>query len=78
MLGAVIVVFLCMASLLRRQWVEHERLSFPLAEIPLHITDDQRVSELVHSRLTWIGVAIPVIAFALNGLHMLYPGVPQI
>ena len=75
---AVIAVFLCMASLLRRQWVEHERLSFPLAEIPLHISDDHRVADLVRSRLTWFGVAIPVIVFTMNGLHNLYPGVPQL
>jgi hypothetical protein len=74
---AVIVVFLCMASLLRRQWVEHERLSFPLAEIPLHISDDHRVAVLLRSRLTWIGVAIPVMIYTLNGLHLLYPAVPQ-
>jgi len=74
---AVITVFLCMAALLRRQWVEHERLSFPLAEIPLHISDDHRVGVLLRSRLTWIGAAIPVIIFTLNGLHVLYPTIPQ-
>jgi Family of unknown function (DUF6785)/Domain of unknown function (DUF6784) len=75
---AVVIVFLCMASLLRRQWVEHERLSFPLAEIPLHITDERRVSALLHSPLMWIGAAIPVAIFTLNGLHVLYPTVPSL
>ncbi len=74
---AVVLVYLCMAALLRRQWIEHERLSFPLAEIPLHITDEHRVHVLLHSRLTWIGAAIPIFIFTLNGLHVLYPTLPQ-
>jgi len=28
----------CITAIIRKQWVEHERLSFPLAQIPLEIT----------------------------------------
>ena len=40
LLIALFVVMLCAMVLLRRQWVEHERLTFPLVAIPLALSND--------------------------------------
>lgn len=40
LLLALFWVMLCLNVLLRRQWVEHERLTFPLASIPLALSND--------------------------------------
>jgi hypothetical protein len=33
-------VMLCMIVLLRKQWIEHERLAFPLTQLPLALAQD--------------------------------------
>ncbi|MFQ3548974.1 MAG: DUF6785 family protein [Armatimonadota bacterium] len=72
-------IFLCMASILRKQWVENEKLSFPLAQLPLAMVEDadQKVG-FFKNKVTWIGFLIPVIVYTINGLHNVYPTVPEI
>ncbi|MBI4552671.1 MAG: hypothetical protein HY710_10440 [Candidatus Latescibacteria bacterium] len=38
--AALLSVGLCLVVLLRKQWVEHERLSYPLAQIPVLLTEN--------------------------------------
>lgn len=71
--------FLCLASILRRQWVEHERLTFPLAQLPLEmVRTDSDGPSFFRNRLTYLGFAIPAIVFSINGLSNIYPSVPGI
>lgn len=37
LIGAMLFVGACLVVMLRKQWVEHERLRFPLCEISLHL-----------------------------------------
>lgn len=80
--GAFFAVYLCLASLLRRQWMDRERLSFPLAEIPLAMTEgDQEpsiTSPIFRSPYLWAGIAIPVLLYTINGLSFYVPAVPTI
>jgi hypothetical protein len=75
---AVFFAFLCMASLLRKQWVDNEKLTFPLVELPLEMTVAGVAGPFFRNPITWAGFAVPVIVFTLNGLHLLYPAVPQV
>ncbi|MDH7568496.1 MAG: hypothetical protein QHJ73_02770 [Armatimonadota bacterium] len=68
--------FLCLAALLRRQWVDNEKLSFPLAQLPLEMA--RSGESFLRNRLAWAGMAIPVAVFGLNGIHNLFPTVPGI
>ncbi len=70
--------FLCLASILRRQWVDNEKLTFPLAQLPLEMVRDDRETGFFRNRLTWLGFAVPVIIFTINGLHGWYPSVPML
>ena len=73
------VVLFC--ALMRKQWVVHERLAFPLASIPLLMMappeSGSRWNALWKSRLLWIGVAIPLCIHLLNGMARFYPDVPE-
>jgi hypothetical protein len=77
--GCVIWVFLCLATLLRRQWMDNEQLRFPLTTLPLAIIHNEVEGEPFFSnRLMWIGVAISASVFTVNGLMANFPDVPQI
>lgn len=69
-------VMLCVNSVLRRQWTEHERLTYPLAQIPLEITNP--VGSLFRSKLFWGGFALAAGVDGLNGFSFIYPVVPHI
>ncbi|HEX3000257.1 MAG TPA: DUF6785 family protein, partial [Armatimonadota bacterium] len=68
--------FLCMTAILRRQWADNEKLTFPLAQLPLELARNSE--SFLGNRLTWFGIAIPVLVFGLNGIHNLFPTVPGI
>ncbi len=66
---------LCLASLFRRQW-DSERLSYPIAEIPVQLIRDQR--RLFGSRLLWLGAAIGATGQIVNMIHSLAPEFPSL
>lgn len=69
-------VMLCLNTLLRRQWMDRERLSFPITSLPLEITRDGGAQAMFGNRLMWIGFLIPVVLESLASLNYLYPSVP--
>jgi hypothetical protein len=76
--------FLCLAVLLRRQWVDNEKLSFPLVQLPLEMIRGEGSGvggasrgSFRSNRLTWLGFALPALVFGFNGLHQWYPSVPE-
>lgn len=70
--------FLCLASILRRQWVDNEKLTFPLAQLPLEMVGgDERGTGFWKNPLMWLGFAIPCIVFSVNGLHGWFPSIPM-
>jgi hypothetical protein len=80
--------FLCMAVLLRRQWVDNEKLSFPLVQLPLEMVRDgggeafgrsgvQGRGGFMRDPRTWMGFALPALVFGFNGLHQWYPSIPE-
>ena len=69
-------MFLCMNVLLRKQWTERERLSYPLVQLPLDMTAEG--APLFKEKLLWYGFAIVAAIDIINGLNMLYPSVPAV
>ncbi|MBT3603811.1 MAG: hypothetical protein HN521_12145 [Candidatus Latescibacteria bacterium] len=68
-LVALALVSVAIVAILRKQWVERERLPFPLAEGVLAITEEaDRPGDyaLFHNRLFWIGVSIPFLIICWN------------
>jgi len=72
----------CLTVLLRRQWVERERFSFPLVQLPLEVAESPTAGRALNAffrhPLVWAGAALPIAVHGLNGLHLYFPGVPQI
>jgi hypothetical protein len=74
----------CLLALVQRQWVTNERLSFPLAQVPLLTTNDpasqegRRSARLPLARAFWIGLAISLILNFLATLQGHIPSLPKI
>jgi hypothetical protein len=67
-------MMLCLNVLLRRHWTEHEKLSYPVAQIPLAITEPATF----RNRVLWLGMAGPIVVQSLNNLNYFYPSVPAL
>jgi len=72
----LLAMFLCMNVLLRKQWTERERLSYPLVQLPLDMTAEG--APLFKEKLLWYGIAIAAAIDIINGLAVLYPSIPMI
>ena len=62
----LMLIFLCLTSLIRKQWIENEKLVYPIIQIPLEITTNRRI---FRNRLLWIGFGIAFGLNLINGLH---------
>ena len=75
------MVMISLPMLFRKQWIEHERLTYPLAQLPLVMgrQEPQRaVNGFFRNPVMWLGFAIPFILGSLNGLHAHYHFIPRI
>jgi hypothetical protein len=74
----VVMLFcmLCMNVIIRRQWMDRERLTFPIVYLPLELTKGGGAVELFRNRSMWIGFAIPCVLETMASLNYLYPSVP--
>jgi len=74
--AVLILMMLCINSILRRHWIESERLTFPIIQLPLEMTDES--GSLFRNRHMWLGFAISGAITLLAGLNYLYPSIPCI
>ena len=70
----VLLIMLCLNMFIRKQWVENEKLSYPIIQLPMEMTH----SRFYLNRWMWIGFALVAIIDLLNGLHFLFPSIPQV
>ena len=80
MLSLILTVYFvcfCMVVVFRRQWAVHERLVFPLMEMPRLLIDDGG-RPIVRSKGFWLGVAIPLGMILFNLIGSFYIGFPKL
>jgi len=79
MAGLYSVIISSMA-IMRRQWMDHERLLYPLVQVPLAMIDDggtqQRLPPFLKNPVLWIGFAVPLVFNTINALSHYYPFIP--
>ena len=73
---ALILVMLMINVLMRRQWVESEKLTYPIIQLPLRMIDYP--AGLYSNKLLWVGIAIAGGLDILNELHHIFPAIPGI
>ncbi|WP_394793384.1 DUF6785 family protein [Armatimonas sp.] len=67
--------FLFITLLVRRAWTESERLAFPVIQLPLAMTEPS--GQLFRQPLMWMGFGLAFLIGLVNGIHELYPQVPN-
>ena len=80
---ALVVASSCLALIIQRQWITHERLSFPLAQIPLELISEaasgaERRARLTAARVFWLGFAVSFGVKFWNRLTAFFPALPGI
>lgn len=74
--------FACLSVLLRKQWVEHERFAFPIAQLSVEMMDapgpGQVLPPVFRHPGVWVTVTLLTLIHTVNGLHTIYTAVPQI
>mgnify|MGYP005837734575 CR=1 FL=1 len=81
LLAGIALATICGTAILRRQWVERERLAFPLAQVPLDMMRPGRgwLPEFMTLRLFWIGFGFALFAISWNIIsffHLDFPRFP--
>ena len=75
-ISVLMFVTICINIIVRKQWSDRERLTFPIAQLPFEMTN--RASGLFSNRLFWVGFAIVGVVDLISGLHFFFPVVPYL
>jgi hypothetical protein len=70
-------VMLCINVVVRKRWTENEKLTYPVIQLPVEMTQESGKT-LFSNRLLWLGFAIAGGISFVNGLHFIFPSVPEI
>ncbi len=69
----------CINVLVRPQWADREKLSFPIIWLPMEMTDPSRErTSFYRNRVMWAGFAIAAAISLWNGIGFMYPSLPAI
>ncbi len=76
----LLFVMLCINAILRKQWTDNERLTYPIIQLPLQITSGQAFERkgLFRNRLFWAGFVVAGLIDTINSLNYYYPSIPTI
>ena len=82
LISAIVLLTLCIAAVLRKPWVESERLVFPIAEVGVMLAQDDgsgsRLPAVFRTRLFRVGFCISFFIMAWNVLGFFDPSWPTI
>ena len=78
---AFITAALCMNLLIRKAWTEHEKLAFPLVQLPIAMTGESRrygETPFFKNPVMWAGFLLAFSIGLVNGLHVMFPSFPYL
>ncbi|MCY4351721.1 MAG: hypothetical protein OXC45_01280, partial [Gemmatimonadetes bacterium] len=77
---ALFIACLCITVILRKQWVEHERITFPLAQLPVLMIQDTASGQIgfFKNKLFWTGFGIGLFILSWNILPLFWHNLPII
>ena len=76
-IGVLVFGRLCINIIIRKQWIEYEKLSYPIIHLPLHLTET-RHNRFFKNKLMWLGFGVAGGLALWNGIHFLFPFLPEL
>ena len=80
--GALFAASYSLIVMLRKQWVERERLTYPLAQLPLDMAQASRETggfpAFMQVKAFWVGFLLAFLILMWNAIHYVYPYVPEV
>lgn len=80
---ALMAIFSCMTaimSIMRKQWVDHEHLTFPIAQVPAELcaagADPLHEASIFRSKAFWLGVGLTFMLASIGGISFYLTGEP--
>ncbi len=80
----IVLVYMAMfgmVGIFSHQWIENEKMNFPLLRAPEILSVESaegNLGSIMFNSFFIIGISIPVVLHAFNGLHAYFPQIPQI
>ena len=77
----LLFVMQCLNVIIRRQWMENEKLAFPIIQLPLALTENAgtgKLPSLFTRPVFWIGFSLAAGVDLINSLNLYYPSIPGI
>lgn len=80
LLAAILLASYVIAAIFRKQWLDHEKLRYPLMQLPLELLPGSGVTERpVYRRAAfWIGAGLPFCAATCSAIRQIVPSFPAI
>jgi len=72
--GALVAALLSLSALILRRWSEHEKLSYPIIQLPMEMT---KGSDFFSNKLMWLGFFIAASLEIFRDLHSYFPTIPS-
>ncbi|MDE0301568.1 MAG: hypothetical protein OXN17_23320 [Candidatus Poribacteria bacterium] len=72
----LLFVMQCINVIIRKRWVEQERLVYPIVELPHQIA--YNTNSFLRNKPMWWGFAVAASISLINGLSVLFPSIPSI
>ncbi|MHB9024593.1 MAG: DUF6785 family protein [Armatimonadota bacterium] len=82
LIGLLFMGFFAMNVLMRKQWLEFERFSFPMNFLPRELFAEEtdaagrKFLSIFRNRMMWLGFGIAFFVAVLKGLHYYNPAIP--
>jgi len=76
--GFILILYftmICIVTLIRKRWMEEEKLSYPIIQLPLEMTINS--ARFFRNKMMWIGFTIPMVLDMIHGLHQFYSFIPD-
>jgi hypothetical protein len=64
----------CLLLLVAERWLDQERLTFPLARLPLEVLGAGLAGAFFRNRMTWLGIAVATLLNAVNMVRGVFFG----
>ena len=77
-LTILVFVMYCINAILRRQWMDNERLSYPVVRLPLELVNDAGSLNFFGKKTVLAGMMVAAFVSLINGFSFLYPVIPSI